>query len=304
MANFNNIVVTDKGRELLAKIEANSDKLVFTKIQTSDIKYNKEQLKKLTALISIKQERSVQKIEYKAPDMVRVVAEIDNLGLVEGYNVESYGILAKGNNLPEVLFAAASNVGDKADWMSPNGSLNQMRIRLSSILIIGSAELEAITVITDGAVSEETFYSHTEEGGESGVHNSTSEAEISTIISRDAYGSAKIKYPVTPTDDTIVNKSALDSAIKETVSTAGVPQEQIINSFKLYKEYKKGDIIAINENGTTEDWNIGNPNPTETPTQPDTPSGEDKKEEAGGTESGGTVTPTERVQVVTAGETI
>lgn len=306
MADFSNVVITAQGKSLLAKVQAEKDILSFTIIKTSDVPYSKQGLYDLTDIENPKQIKDINIVLYKTPNNINIESTLTNEGLIEGYNLACYGIYAKSKKYTkEILFAAASvdNI-NKADWVSPSGSLNALTINLNTTLIISDVEVSEVIVSNEG-VSNATFNNHVNMKGDNSVHGATPLPEGGQIIARKEDGSAEINYPENPNATSIINKSALDEALANiSVGADGVPQEQIINSFKLYKEYKKGDIIAINENGTTEDWNIGNPNPTETPTQPDTPSGEDKKEESGGTESGGTETPTERVKVVTVGETI
>ena len=302
MADFSNVVITAQGKSLLAKVQAEKDILGFTVIKTSDVPYSKQGLYDLTDIENPKQIKDINIVLYKTPNNINIESTLTNEGLIEGYNLACYGIYAKSKKYTkEILFAAASvdNI-NKADWVSPSGSLNALTINLNTTLIISDVEVSEIIVSNEG-VSNATFNNHVNMKGDNSVHGATPLPEGGQIIARKEDGSAEINYPENPNATSIINKSALDEALANiSVGADGVPQEQIINSFKLYKEYKKGDIIAINENGTTEDWNIGNPNTT----QPDTPSGEDKKEESGGTESGGTETPAERVKVVTAGETI
>lgn len=306
MANFTNISITEQGKSLIAQAQAEQKAMNFTNLKTSATVFKKSEMTTLTDISNPKQIIPISQVQFESPNRVTITCLLTNKTLNEGYKLASYGVFGKIEGTENETLIAVTSVAsiDQTDYIGASDSMSGLQVNLITVLLV--SDLDVInTVIVNEGVSSEVFNRHVNSQGKDAVHGATSLPKGGQIVSRKEDGSAEINYPENPNGTSIINKNALDEALANiSVGADGVPQEQIINSFKLYKEYKKGDIIAINENGTTEDWNIGNPNPTETPTQPDTPSGEDKKEESGGTESGGTETPSERVKVVTVGETI
>lgn len=331
MANFGNIKITNEGRRLLAKAEAESLKIQFSKVQTSTDTYTEDELLSLTAFKDVRQETSVAGVTFIEPDKVQVTATISNRDLQAGYNVNSYGIFAKTELSEDFLFACASVRDGKADWMIPFESASNMSIHINAVMLISNIDSIKVTVGAGDSVTYPDFEAHVDSGGKQNVHGSTSQATNNTIITRDDNASAKIGYPSNPANDTIVNKIAMDTAIKKAIDNigdVGVPQEAVINYYMPNAVYKVGDVVAIE---TTLAERVPTVKPTEpepepepeqpTPEQPTNP--DDKKDDAGGDNTGdsgnsGTEpteptepdtpnTPsgdTERVKVVSIGDTI
>ena len=270
MADFSSVVITEQGKSLLAKVEAEKDILTFTIIKTSDITYKKENLYKLEDIENSKQIRNITSVIYENPNQVKISCRLSNEDVIDtGYNLACYGIYAKSKKYTnEILFAAAS-VDDinNADWISPAGSLNAITINLNTILIISNVEVSQV-VISDDGVSTETFNEHVMSKGDASVHGATSQAEPNMIIARDGNGVAHVLYPLSPNNTTIVNKEALDNAIKN----AEVPRGTLINYYTKGVQYKVNEYIAIDDE---------NPNIPEyvEPTQPTTPTEPTEPEE-------------------------
>lgn len=295
MADFSNVVITEKGKNLIAKLQGNQDTLIFTTIKTSSKVYSKEDLYNLSNIEFIKQQRAVNKVNYESPNMIKIVCKLDNKDVTEnGYNLCSYGIYAKSKKNPEeILFAAVStNDISKADWISPSSALNAITINLNIVLIVSNVEVAEV-IISDEGVTAETFNEHTNSKGINAVHGATEQAEAGAIISRGVDGSAEIEYPTKPTEKSIVNKKALDTALSNLNIEVGVPQEAVINYYTPNAIYKVGDVVAI-ETTMAERVPTEKPKPTEPepepepePTEPDAPSGDN-----------------ERVKVVSIGDTV
>lgn len=323
MANFSNVIITEEGKKLLAKVEAEKDILSFTQIKTSNVVYKKENLYSLVDIDNPKQIKPINTVTYEAPNKIKVEARLTNGGLDEGYNLACYGVYGKSKKYTKEILIAAACVEDinEADWISPSGSLNIITINLNTYLLVSNIEIESVNVSDDG-VSTETFNNHVNMKGESSVHGATYQAEPGMIIARDGNGAAEIEYPTKPTEKSIVNKKALDTALSNLNIDAGVPQEAVINYYMPNAIYKVGDVVAIE---TTLAERVPTVKPTEPEPEPEQPTPEqptnpdDKKEEAGGNtgDSGnsGTETPeptepenpsgdTERVKVVSIGDTI
>lgn len=277
MADFSNVVITEKGKSLIAKLQGNQDTLIFTTIKTSSKVYSKEDLYNLSDIEIIKQQRAINSVNYESPNMIKIVCKLDNKDVTEnGYNLCSYGIYAKSKKNPEeILFAAVStNDVSKADWVSTSSALNAITINLNTVLIVSNVEVAEVT-ISDNGVSTETFNEHINMKGESSVHGATYQAEPGMIIARDGNGAAHIIYPSNASNTNIVNKRALDEAIKN----AEVPRGTLINYFTKGVQYKVNEYVAIDDENkvipeikepTTDKPSSGETKPTE-PTEPTEP---------------------------------
>lgn len=288
MADFSNVVITEQGKSLLAKIEAEKDILTFTTIKTSDITYKKENLYTLIDIDNPKQIRNVNSVIYENPNQIKITCRLSNEDVIDtGYSLACYGIYAKSKKYTkEILFAAASvNDINNADWISPAGSLNAITINLNTILIISNVEVSQVVVSGDG-VSTETFNEHVNSKGINAVHGATDEAEAGAIVSRGVDGSAQIEYPTKPTDKTIVNKKALDTALSNLNIDAGVPQEAVINYYMPNAVYKIGDVVAI-ETTMAERVPTVKPTEPEPEPEPEQPINPDDNKDGNKEESGG-----------------
>lgn len=243
MSNFTSAVITEAGKSLIAKLQAEKGILIFTKIKTSDIKYTKAELYNLDDIQNVKQTRTINSVIYQSPNRIEIDLSLTNEDIIEeGYNLVTYGIFGKSDIHPtEILIAAvSSNDISKADWISPTGSLNAITINLKTLLIVSDVEVSEI-IITKEGVTVDTFNEHVTSGGENSVHGSTPEPTAGAIVARREDGSAEIIYPVNPTNDSIVNKSALTEAVK----SIEVPRSTIINYYTKDVEYKENDYVCI-----------------------------------------------------------
>lgn len=240
MADFSNVVITERGKSLLARVEAEKDILMFTVIKTSDAVYTKENLYNLTDITNSKQVRNVNSVIYEQPNQIKITCNLSNEDVIDtGYNLASYGVYAKSKKHTEEILLAAASVDNinKADWVSPNSSLNAITINLSTVLIISGIEIEKV-IIAEG-VTIDTFTEHVNAKGVNAVHGATSDAEANQIITRDANAQAKVLYDeASAEDDTIVNKKAMDTIVKK-------KQGVIVNYYDDATTYEEGEVVAI-----------------------------------------------------------
>ena len=118
MASFNNTVITDKGRSLMAKIVAGTATPQFTKIRTSDYLYPEAtNFESLTSMNSVKQEVDVASITKLDVSTVKISGAITNIGLESGYYVRNIGLYALDPTEGEILYSITPAI--EADWMPP-----------------------------------------------------------------------------------------------------------------------------------------------------------------------------------------
>lgn len=114
------LVITNQGQELIAKMIAGTSNASFTKIQTSDYDYSTASLKDLTSLYDVKQEALVSSVSRTDTTMVEVLAAINNSNLDSGYYVKALGLFAKDIEDNEILYAVSIET-DNPDYMPAFG---------------------------------------------------------------------------------------------------------------------------------------------------------------------------------------
>lgn len=92
---MNDMVITNQGHELIAKMIAGTTTATFTKVQTSSYDYSTETLENLTSLYDVKQEVLVSSVSRTDTALVEVLAAISNEDLTEGYYVKALGLLQR-----------------------------------------------------------------------------------------------------------------------------------------------------------------------------------------------------------------
>lgn len=102
-----NLIITDKGKELIAGLVAGSLTARFTKIQTTDYNYSGMDLEKLTSIYAPKQTAAVSKVTRTDVNIVEVTAAIDNKDLTDGYYVRAVGLFAQTSRNVEILYGIA-----------------------------------------------------------------------------------------------------------------------------------------------------------------------------------------------------
>lgn len=107
MAIFSKLVTTEKGMALIAQMLASEDKVVFTKVCSSDTEYTLEELESLEELMSVRQTSGVSKISRTSDIAVKVETVFTNTELTEGYYMRTLALYAQDGEGGEVLYAAA-----------------------------------------------------------------------------------------------------------------------------------------------------------------------------------------------------
>lgn len=113
---MNDLIITNQGSELIAKMLAGTSTATFTKIQTSSYAYKTNQLENLTFLDEVRQESLVSNVSLKSDATVEVLAAISNTELTEGYYVKTLGLFAKDSAGSEILYAIAID-NDNPDYV-------------------------------------------------------------------------------------------------------------------------------------------------------------------------------------------
>lgn len=101
------LVITNKGKELIAKLIEGSDSIKFTRIKTSTYIYDHDDIEDLLDIENIKQESLISSVEKIDNSAVEVLAMINNAGLEEGYYIQTLGLYVEDSNENEILYGVS-----------------------------------------------------------------------------------------------------------------------------------------------------------------------------------------------------
>lgn len=158
MSNYNKIIPTLAGSNLLVESIKSKKPLIFTRIALGDGTLTEsENIENLTALKRPMAQNSVQAINSRGNGEIDVVATISNTSVTSGFYARELGVFAKvGDTGTEKLFAY-TNAGAQASYTPAGTSLDEklitvtfyigndvnVQINLNSQLYITQAALDA-----------------------------------------------------------------------------------------------------------------------------------------------------------------
>lgn len=158
MSNYNKIIPTLAGSNLLVEAIKSKKPLIFTRIALGDGTLTEsESIESLTALKHSMAQNTVQAINSRGNGEIDVVATISNASVTSGFYARELGVFAKvGDTGTEKLFAY-TNAGAQASYTPAGTSLDEklitvtfyigndvnVKINLNSQLYITQAALDA-----------------------------------------------------------------------------------------------------------------------------------------------------------------
>ena len=158
MSNYNKIIPTLAGSNLLVEAIKSKKPLIFTRIALGDGTLTEsESIESLTALKHPMAQNAVQSINSRGNGEIDVVATISNASVTSGFYARELGVFAKiGDTGTEKLFAY-TNAGAQASYTPAGTSLDEklitvtfyigndvnVKINLNSQLYITQAALDA-----------------------------------------------------------------------------------------------------------------------------------------------------------------
>ena len=156
MSEFRQLIITNKGQALMAKLIAGKANVEFTKVAASSTTYNDSQIPALTAMSNIKQQVAVSKVTKINTVAVQVDAAMENSKLTVGYYMNALGLYAKDPDEGEILYAvAAANVGA---YMPPYNGITVSGAYLKLVTTVSNAsnvsmKVDPAAVATVGDIS-------------------------------------------------------------------------------------------------------------------------------------------------------
>lgn len=107
MATYNQFVVTDAGRALLAKTVANNGTFTISSIKTSSHTYKQSGIAALASLDDIRQSFPLASATTVDSTTVKLQFNVTNVGLAASYTLATLGVYATRNG-SEILFAVST----------------------------------------------------------------------------------------------------------------------------------------------------------------------------------------------------
>ena len=148
MAEFNSHIITNAGRNLLARALAGEGKVVFTKAAFGDQKHSGN-LREVTELKNKKLDLNVMNIRNDNGTAVLTV-QISNQNVDQSFQTEEFGVYAKiENDVSEVLYSYTTAVS--ADTF-PNNRLGKTYESIQDIYMAISSDVEAEIYVRDGVI--------------------------------------------------------------------------------------------------------------------------------------------------------
>ncbi len=144
MAEFKQLIITDRGHALMAKMLAGVGNVQFTKISVSDTTYTDSQLPGLTALSSIKQTTLVSKVIRTNNVAVQVEGAVTNSDLVSGYYMRTIGLYATDPDLGEILYAVT--IATQAGYMPPYNGITVSGAYFKLVTTVSNASNVSLNV--------------------------------------------------------------------------------------------------------------------------------------------------------------
>ena len=146
MANFNGYVLTEAGRELLAK-GLSGEKIEFTKMQIGD-GVSSVDARSMSSLVNPKKDLNIISIRAEG-GQCKLGALLSNKDLQTGFYIKELGVFARGNDNIEKLYAY--NTSPNPDFIPPFSSNNIVEIEYVDTLIVDRAT--NITALIDPSIT-------------------------------------------------------------------------------------------------------------------------------------------------------
>lgn len=242
--------LTKKGRVYLAKCQAASTPIQFTKIKFGDGKLtDNENPADLTDIKNIKVEKSILSKEPKG-DAVVLTTIIDNVSLGQGYFPRETGIYVLDEGV-EILYFYM-NDGDETSWIPPEADgPHRMEIKINLI----SSNTGSVIVHNDGKdlyiTKEYLEANYTQKGEYDGTAQSIEDRVVAAVGKEDG------KFPLTESMAGNIyyfpGNKKFYYCLKSQTSRVSVPNADF-EELSIYQNRKK--LENLYSSYSLKDWNI------------------------------------------------
>ena len=147
MAKFNGFILTEKGRELLAKGLA-GETITFTKMAIGDGTSLTSERER-TALVNQITTLPILNINVKRNGTCEINALLTNKTVTTGFYIKELGIFAHGNDNVEILYAY--NISTSPDFVPPFSANNVVEIEYVDTIIVD--QVANVTAVIDPSIT-------------------------------------------------------------------------------------------------------------------------------------------------------
>ena len=149
MANFSGLILTDRGRDILAAA-LTGETLTFTRVALGDglAPANPEGL---ATLVSEKRNAPIQSFAVIGNGTSRIRAIVTNVGLAAGFFAREVGVFATDPDTGSETLYAYANAGDQADYLPAAGGATIVEQLFDLITVVDTAP-NVVAVINDSLI--------------------------------------------------------------------------------------------------------------------------------------------------------
>ena len=147
MAKFNGFILTEKGRELLAKGLA-GETITFTRMAIGDgtsLTSERERTELVNQITTL----PILNINVKRNGTCEINALLTNKSVTTGFYIKELGIFAHGNNNVEILYAY--NISTSPDFVPPFSANNVVEIEYVDTIIVD--QVANVTAVIDPSIT-------------------------------------------------------------------------------------------------------------------------------------------------------
>jgi hypothetical protein len=159
MADYQGMLLTEKGRALLAKAQTGAV-LHFTRVKIGDGEIQQgESLEGLNDLVSPKLSLEITHLQAESNGTCHIRTNITNEGLTEGFFVKEVGLFAMDPDLGEEILYAVTTASNP-DYIPSDGSATVVNNQFDIHILVGNATNIQADVNPNGLVSQTDFDEH------------------------------------------------------------------------------------------------------------------------------------------------
>ncbi|WP_018499432.1 phage tail protein [Leptotrichia wadei] len=147
MAKFNGFILTEKGRELLAK-GLSGETITFTKMAIGDgtsLTSERERTELVNQITTL----PILNINVKRNGTCEINALLTNKSVTTGFYIKELGIFAHGNDNVEILYAY--NISTSPDFVPPFSANNVVEIEYVDTIIVD--QVANVTAVIDPSIT-------------------------------------------------------------------------------------------------------------------------------------------------------
>ncbi len=152
MAEFEKLIVTEKGKALVMKTVNSEHRILFSRIAVSNVGYAQEELISLETIEGIRQMTVLSEIETDGPDSIRIHAILSNAQLEEGYYLRTVGLYAEDPDEGEILYGVSVEMSEDGCYVPPFRGRTASNLYFNLSVAVGNSE-NVILKVDQGAVA-------------------------------------------------------------------------------------------------------------------------------------------------------